>query len=67
MAEVVLKNSLNSEQQSMVYNNLRHILKTGIDIFSVFGVQKVLKMGEEKLKQIMNVEKAKVLLCDYAE
>ena len=24
-------------------------------------------MGEEKLKQIMNVEKAKVLLCDYAD
>ena len=39
----------------------------GINIFSVFGIVKLIRRGEEKLMEIMNVSKAKILICDYSE
>jgi hypothetical protein len=67
LAEILLKNTLSSEQQSQVYLSLRSALKTGISIFSVFGIDKLIKRAEGKLGEIMNVKKSKILLCDYSE
>ena len=67
LADIVLKNTLSSEQQSQVYLSLRSVLKMGINIFSVFGIDKLIRRGEEKLMEIMNVSKAKILICDYSE
>jgi len=38
----------------------------GISIFSVFGIDRLIKEAELKLQEIMKVEKSKILLCDYS-
>lgn len=63
-AGVILRNSLHYDEQLLFQNNLRHILKTGILLNSIFSYNELIPNAEKVLKNTMNVDQSKILLLN---
>ena len=67
IAGAILKNSLHYDEQLLFQNNLRHILKNGILLNSIFSYEKLIPNAEKVLKNTMNVEKSRIFLLNKNE
>lgn len=64
LAGSALRNSIQYDEQLLFLNNLRHILKQGIQLHASFNFQTMIPAAEEILKSTMNVEKAIIFIVD---
>lgn len=64
LAGIILKNSLQYDEEMMLFNNLRHVLKSGIYLNSFLDLENLLRNAEKKLSDMMNVEEARIFLID---
>jgi len=67
IAGVILRNSLHYDEQLLFQNNLRHILKNGILLNSIFSLDKLIPHAEKVLRNTMNVDQGKVYLFNKEE
>lgn len=64
LAGSALRNSIQYDEQLLFLNNLRHILKQGIQLHAAFDFQTMIPSAEEILKSTMNVEKAVIYIVN---
>ena len=64
LAGSALRNSIQYDEQLLFLNNLRHILKQGIQLHAAFNFETMIPTAEDLLKSTMNVEKALIFLVD---
>lgn len=67
LAGIILKNSLQFDEQILLHNNLRHVLKSGIYLNSFLELENLLMNAEKRLRDMMNVEEARLYLIDLNE
>ena len=67
LAGIILKNSLQYDEQMMLHNNMRHVLRSGIYLNSFLDIETLLINAEKRLKDMMNVEEARIFIVDLKE
>ena len=67
IAGVILRNSLHYDEQLLFQNNLRHILKNGIRLNSIFSFDQLIPHAERVLRNTMNVDQARIYLLNKEE
>lgn len=65
LAGSALRNSIQYDEQLLFLNNLRHILKQGIQLHAAFEFSSMVPAAEEILKSTMNVEKSLIYLVNF--
>lgn len=67
LAGIILKNSLQYDEQMLLHNNMRHVLRSGIYLNSFLDLTTLLINAEKRLRDMLNVEDARIFLVDLKE
>lgn len=64
LAGIILKNSLQYDEEMLLFNNLRHVLRSAIFLNSFLDLGSLLVNAEKRLGDMMNVEQSRIFLIN---